>query len=119
MFEGTPSQMLASLDRLAALPPDTRVCCGHEYTLANAAFGAAVYPENPALRGGTLEAREMRDRDKPTRPATLAGERAANPFLRVDAPAVRDAVAARLGHPPADRVETFAGLRHWKDGFGA
>jgi hydroxyacylglutathione hydrolase len=119
MFEGTPSQMLASLDRLAALPPDTRVCCGHEYTLANAAFAAAVDPDNPALRRRTEEARAMRDRDQPTLPATLAGERAANPFQRVDAPAVRDAVAARLGHPPADRVETFAGLRHWKDGFGA
>jgi hydroxyacylglutathione hydrolase len=119
LFEGTPAQMLASLDRLGALPPDTRVCCGHEYTLANAAFAAAVDPDNPALRRRTEEARAMRDRDQPTLPATLAGERAANPFLRVDAPAVRDAVAARLGHPPADRVETFAGLRHWKDRFGA
>jgi hydroxyacylglutathione hydrolase len=119
MFEGTPAQMLASLDRLAALPPDTRVCCGHEYTLANAAFAAAVDPDNPALRRRTEEARAMRDRDQPTLPATLAGECAANPFLRVDAPAVRDAVALRLGHAPAGRVEAFAGLRRWKDGFAA
>jgi len=119
LFEGTPAQMLASLDRLAALPADTRVCCGHEYTLANAAFAAAVEPDNPALRRRTEEARAMRDRDQPTLPATLGDERAANPFLRVDAPAVREAIAARLGRPPADRVEAFAELRRWKDGFAA
>ena len=119
IFEGTPAQMLASLDRLAALPGDTRVCCGHEYTLANAAFAAAVDPDNPALRRRTEEARAMRDHDAPTLPATLAGERAANPFLRVDAPAVRDAVAAHLGHAPGDRAGIFAGLRGWKDGFAA
>jgi hydroxyacylglutathione hydrolase len=117
LSEGTPAQMLASLDRLAALPDDTLVCCGHEYTLANAVFAAAVDPDNPALRRRTEEARAMRDRDRPTLPATLAGERAANPFLRVDAPAVRDAVSAYLGRAPDDRVETFAGLRRWKDGF--
>jgi hydroxyacylglutathione hydrolase len=119
LFEGTPGQMLASLDRLAALPPPTRVCCGHEYTLANAAFAAAIEPGNAALHRRTAEARALRDRDAPTLPALLADELAANPFLRVDAPAVRAAVAARLGRMPADRVETFAELRRWKDGFVA
>jgi hydroxyacylglutathione hydrolase len=119
LFEGTPGQMLASLDRLAALPPPTRVCCGHEYTLANAAFAAAIEPGNAALHRRTAEARALRDRDAPTLPALLADELAANPFLRVDAPAVRAAVAARLGRMPADRVETFAELRQWKDGFVA
>jgi hydroxyacylglutathione hydrolase len=119
LFEGTPAPMLGYLDRLAALPPDTRVCCGHEYTLANAAFAAAVDPDNPALRRRTEEARAMRERNHPTLPATLGDERAANPFLRVDAPAVRDAIAVRLGRVPADRVEAFAELRRWKDGFAA
>jgi hydroxyacylglutathione hydrolase len=119
LFEGTPGQMLASLDRLAALPPPTRVCCGHEYTLANAAFAAAIEPGNAAMHRRTAEARALRDRDAPTLPALLADELAANPFLRVDAPAVRAAVAARLGRMPADRVETFAELRQWKDGFVA
>ncbi len=119
LFEGSPAQMLASLDRLAALPGATQVCCGHEYTLANAAFAAAVEPANPALRRRTEEATAMRDRGMPTLPSTLAGEIATNPFLRVDVPAVQAAVAARLGHAPADRVETFAGLRRWKDGFRA
>lgn len=119
LFEGTPAQMLGSLDRLAALPGDTRVCCGHEYTLANAAFAAAVDPANPALRRRTEEATAMRDRGSPTLPSLLSDETAANPFLRVDAPPVRAAVAARLGRPPLDRVDTFAELRRWKDGFAA
>ena len=119
MFEGTPAQMLASLERLAALPADTLVCCGHEYTLANAAFAAAADPDNPALRRRTEEATAMRERQLPTLPATIAGERAANPFLRVDSDAIRDAVARRLGHAPHDRIETFAELRRWKDGFVA
>ena len=61
----------------------------------------------------------MRDRSRPTLPSTIARERATNPFLRVDTPAVREAVAARLGRPPVDRVEAFAELRRWKDGFRA
>jgi hydroxyacylglutathione hydrolase len=117
LFEGTPAQMLASLRRLSALPGATQVCCGHEYTLANAAFAAAVDPDNPALRRRTEEVRAMRERNAPTLPATLAGECAANPFLRVDARAVRAAIAARLGRAPADDVEAFAALRLWKDGF--
>jgi hydroxyacylglutathione hydrolase len=117
LFEGTPGQMLASLRRLAALPGPTQVCCGHEYTLANAAFAAVVDPDNPALRRRTEEVRAMRERNAPTLPATLAGECAANPFLRVGTPAVRAALAARLGRAPADDVEAFAELRRWKDGF--
>jgi len=117
LFEGRAAEMLASLDRLAALPGDTRVCCGHEYTLANAAFAAAVEPDNPALRRRTEEATRMRAQGMPTLPSRLADECAANPFLRVDAPAIGTALATRLGRAPADRVEAFAELRRWKDGF--
>jgi hydroxyacylglutathione hydrolase len=119
LFEGSPAQMLASLDRLSALPDDTRVCCGHEYTLANAAFARVVDPDNPALRRRTEDAAAMRQADRPTLPSSLAGERACNPFLRVDTAPVRAAIAAHLGHPPADRVDAFAALRRWKDGFAA
>ena len=119
LFEGTPAQMLASLERLAALPGHTAVCCGHEYTLANAAFAGAVDPANDALRRRTEEAQAMRNAGRPTLPSTLATELATNPFLRVDTPAIRTAVANRLGREPADRVETFAELRRWKDGFRA
>jgi hydroxyacylglutathione hydrolase len=59
----------------------------------------------------------MRDRGLPTLPSTLADELAANPFLRVDAPEVRQALRARLGREPADSVDAFAELRRWKDGF--
>lgn len=117
MFEGTPSQMHGSLMRLAALPGATRVCCGHEYTIANAAFALHVDPENPALRRRTEEATAMRDAGNPTVPSPMDSERACNPFLRCDAPAVVAAVATRLGRAPRDAVETFAELRRWKDGF--
>ena len=119
LFEGTPAQMLASLERLATLPGDTAVCCGHEYTLANAAFARAVDPANDALRRRTEEAHAMRQAGRPTLPSSLSTERATNPFLRVDSGAVREAVARRLGRDPLDRVEAFAELRRWKDGFRA
>lgn len=117
LFEGTPAQMHASLIRLAALPAATRVCCGHEYTLANARFAHAVEPGNAALHAHRARAQAAIDAGGSSLPSTIEAERAANPFLRVDAPAVRDAVARRLGRAPADAVETFGALRAWKDGF--
>ncbi len=111
--------MLASLDRLAALPGDTRVCCGHEYTLSNAAFARVVEPDNPALLRRIEEAQAMRNAGQPTLPSTIAVERETNPFLRVDAPGVRAAVESQAGQAGSDRVATFAALRRWKDGFRA
>jgi hydroxyacylglutathione hydrolase len=119
LFEGTPAQMHGSLSRLAALPGDTRVCCGHEYTLSNAAFARAVEPSNPALLRRTEEAQAMRNAGRPTLPSTLADEVAANPFLRVAQPEVRAALTRRLRREPEDDVEAFAELRRWKDGFQA
>jgi len=119
LFEGSPAQMLASLDRLAALPGTTRVCCGHEYTQSNAAFARAVDPDNTALARRSEEVTSMRRSGQPTLPASLADELACNPFLRVDAPAIQAALAAREARAPADRVEAFAALRRWKDGFRA
>lgn len=119
LFEGTPAQMLASLDRLAALPGDTRVCCTHEYTLSNAAFALTVDPDNEALLARVEEVRTLRARQQATLPVTIAQERATNPFLRSDDEAVRLTVANRLGRAPADRVEAFATLREWKNVFRA
>jgi hydroxyacylglutathione hydrolase len=119
LFEGTPAQMWVSLTKLAALPPETRVCCGHEYTVNNSRFACVVEPGNLALRRRSEEARTMRERGLPTVPTTLADELDANPFLRVDAPEVRQVVRARLGRPPVDSVEAFAELRRWKDGFAS
>ena len=117
MFEGTPAQMHASLQRLAALPGETLICCGHEYTLANAAFATTVDPGNAALRERAAEVRRLRATDQPSLPSTLHDERACNPFLRCEDPAVRASVAAHAGHPLASPVDVFAHLRNWKDGF--
>jgi hydroxyacylglutathione hydrolase len=119
LFEGTPAQMLDSLEKLSALPGDTRVCCGHEYTLSNAAFARVVEPDNPALMRRIEEAQAMRQSGRPTLPSSLAAECEANPFLRIDAPAVRAAIVGQTGHPIHSRVEAFAALRRWKDGFRA
>lgn len=119
LFEGTPAQMLGSLERLAGLPGVTQICCGHEYTVANAAFARTVDPDNPALQRRSEEASAMRTAGLPTLPTTLATELTANPFLRIDAPAVHAAITTRLGRGPVDRVEAFAELRRWKDGFRA
>ena len=117
MFEGTPTQMHASLQRLAALPGDTLVCCGHEYTLANAAFARTVDPVNAALRERSIEVRRLRDAGLPSLPSTIASERACNPFLRCHDPAVRASVERLAGHALQTKVEVFATLRRWKDGF--
>jgi hydroxyacylglutathione hydrolase len=117
LFEGTPMQMLDSLDRLAALPGSTRVCCGHEYTVANANFALVVEPSNTALQARSVEARRLRLASHPTVPSTIEEERACNPFLRIDVPEVRGAISVHAGRPLQDRVDAFAELRRWKDGF--
>ncbi len=119
LFEGTPAQMLASLQRLAALPGGTLICCGHEYTTANAAFALTVDAENRALQECAAQARAQRNAGQPTLPATLASERACNPFLRSDDAAIRTSVEAHIGRPLGDDIDAFAELRRWKDGFRA
>ena len=82
LFEGDAAQMHESLNRLAALPDETRIYCGHEYTLANGVFALTVEPDNSALRRRVDEVRAARERGKPTLPTTVALERATNPFVR-------------------------------------
>jgi len=117
LFEGTPAQMSESLSKLAALPGETEVYCGHEYTLANLRFALAVEPANAELRGRQVREQEKRDRGAPTLPTTIALERATNPFLRVGLPTVFAAAEAHAGHKLADTVEAFAVVREWKNGF--
>lgn len=119
LFEGTPSEMLASLDRLARLPGDTRVCCGHEYTVANAAFALTIEPDNAALQTRAKAARALRERGEPTLPARISEERAANPFLRVDAIAGERFPDSSDEGGGASRVDRFAALRRAKDHFRA
>jgi hydroxyacylglutathione hydrolase len=115
LFEGTPAQMQASLARLAALPDETRVCCGHEYTLANGEFARAAEAENPAREAWLAEARRRLAEGRSSLPSTLAIERAANPFLRLNAPGLQASLAAR--GLPSQGVAGFAALRAWKDAF--
>jgi hydroxyacylglutathione hydrolase len=113
MFEGTAPMMWASLDKLRRLPPETRVFCGHEYTAANARFAVSIDPANQALRRREREIAELRAQDKPTIPSTMGEERAANPFLRADDPAL----AAAVGLPDAPPAEVFGEIRRRKDNF--
>jgi hydroxyacylglutathione hydrolase len=117
LFEGTPAEMTASLAKLAALPDATRIYCAHEYTLANLRFALAVEPGNAALVAREEREMDRRARDEPTVPSTLADERATNPFLRTAVPAVIAAAEAHAAGKLAGRVETFATLREWKNGF--
>jgi len=116
LFEGSPAQMLDSLDRLAALPGDTRICCAHEYTLSNLKFALAVDPENLALRSYALVCERLREQDQATLPALLSTELAINPFLRSRSPAIASAVQHRDA-AAVDDVTRFAALRTWKNEF--
>ncbi len=116
MFEGTPAQFHASLQKLAALPADTQVCCTHEYTLSNLRFAAAVEPGNAARAAQQAWCEARRAAGEPTLPSRLETELAINPFLRCAEPGV---VAAARAHGAADDSgpAVFAALRRWKDGF--
>ena len=118
LFEGTPAQMLASLDQLAGLPDDTRVCCAHEYTLGNLRFARTVEPDNAELAAYQARCEALRAADQPTLPSRIGLELAINPFLRVREPAVRAAVAAQSdASDSGDAVATFAALREWKNRY--
>jgi len=116
LFEGTPAQMLASLDRLSMLPEDTQVCGGHEYTAANGRFAVTVEPGNARLHTRLREVAALRAEGLPTLPVSLANELATNPFLRVDTDPVADWCRQQpgIGH---DRVARFAAVRGAKDAF--
>jgi hydroxyacylglutathione hydrolase len=113
LFEGAPAQMWASLQKLMALPDDTWVCSGHEYTTSNLAFAAHVDGANPALQARIEKVAAARAANRPTVPSRLSGERATNPFLRAGDAALK----AAIGNPDASDSDTFAALRAMKDSF--
>ena len=118
LFEGDAAQMMASLAKLAALPDDTRVYCGHEYTEKNLRFAATLEPGNPALREKLAAVEKLRRAHRPTVPSTIGEEKATNPFLRTHSPELADAVRARRPDVPAgDPVALFAAVRQLKDRF--
>jgi hydroxyacylglutathione hydrolase len=117
VFEGTPTQMEASLTKLAALPAHTRVFCAHEYTLSNMRWARTVEPDNVALQQWHEHAIEQRRLNQPTLPSSVELELACNPFLRVRQPSVVQAATNWAQSELTTAVEVFAALREWKNNF--
>jgi hydroxyacylglutathione hydrolase len=117
IFEGTPAQMLDSLTRLAELPGETLVYCGHEYTEANLRFARAAEPGNSAIAERAEQVAAVRAEGRPSVPSSMSEEVATNPFLRASSAELAKTVAKE--EPPADdsEVEVFAAVRRWKDRF--
>ncbi|MEO1206707.1 MAG: hydroxyacylglutathione hydrolase [Pseudomonadota bacterium] len=111
LFEGDAKTMWSSLSKLMALPDETVLYCGHEYTLSNARFAVDVDPNNQALKTRMVEVQALRDKGEPTLPTTLALEKATSPFLRASDPELR----AHLGLQDAQDWEVFAEVRSRKD----
>jgi hydroxyacylglutathione hydrolase len=117
LFEGTPAQMLASLDKLAALPDDTKVYCAHEYTISNLRFAQAAEPGNRALNARMAAEQAKREQDIPTVPSSIALEKSTNPFLRAREPTLaRQLLAAGRIRDDAP-LTVFTALREWKNHF--
>lgn len=113
LFEGSPAQMYASLAKLAALPDDTLICSGHEYTASNARFAETVDPDNSALKARIAEIEKLRSKGAFTVPSKLGLEKATNPFLRANDSAIRTALQMQ----EESDVEVFAKVRALKDAF--
>ncbi len=113
LFERGADEMWSGLKKLKALPPETMLYCGHEYTLANARFALSVDPDNEALIARAAEVERLREKGEPTLPVALAAEFSTNPFLRADDPAIR----AHLGMEDASDEAVFAEIRKRKDNF--
>lgn len=109
--EGTMAEMWSSLSKIAALPGDTNLYCGHEYTASNARFALAIEPENEALQARAKDIEALRAAGRPTLPTRVDLELATNPFLRVAEPAIRK----RLGMETAADWQVFGELRERKN----
>jgi hydroxyacylglutathione hydrolase len=113
LFEGTPQMMWNSLSKLMRLPDDTRVYCGHEYTLNNGRFALTLEPGNKDLQSRMTDVQALRAKNEPTIPSTIGLEKRTNPFLRPDSPEIRRTLAKN----GASDVEVFAEMRRRKDSF--
>jgi hydroxyacylglutathione hydrolase len=117
LFEGTPTQMYASLAKLTSLSPTTQVYCTHEYTLANLRFATVVEPNNRKLAERVFEESEKRERGEPTVPTTIERELATNPFLRSASAEIVASASKFRGRELRDPIEVFAAIREWKNEF--
>jgi len=115
LFEGSAEQMYQSLEKLRALPDDTLLYCAHEYTQASLEFAVIAEPQNAATLARAEEVRQQRLHGHPTVPATLALEKATNPFLRSHIPMLVAAAEANAGRALGTPSEVFGAVRHWKD----
>ncbi len=115
IFEGTPDQMYHSLQKLTALPDETKVFCGHEYTLANLRFAAHVEPGNIAIKEKIHAVIQLSTQHKPTLPSTLMEEKKLNPFLRCDEPSIIKSVEDYAKQTLDTPVKIFEKLRDWKN----
>ena len=113
LFEGTPAMMWSSLSKLMRLPDDTKIYCGHEYTLSNGKFALTLEPNNRDLQARMKDVEAARAKGEPTIPSTMGLEKKTNPFLRPDSKELR----ATLGMEDADNVAVFAETRKRKDSF--
>jgi hydroxyacylglutathione hydrolase len=117
LFEGTPAQMLASLQQLATLPEETWICCSHEYTLSNAAFAQAAEPDYPERDAYIQLVQGKRAQNMPSLPSTLRDELAYNPFLRVDQATLWSEWSRQTQAVIQNPLGAFTALRRWKDQF--
>ncbi len=115
LIEGTPKQMTESLAKLATLPDNTLVYCAHEYTVSNLLFALAVEPNNPALQARLADAKAKREQGLSTVPATMALEKATNPFLRYADPVIMNAMMTQGRLQQRDAIASFAAIREWKN----
>ncbi len=115
LFEGTAEQMHRSLQALAGLPGNTRVCCAHEYTLSNLRFAAVIEPDNPDITAHTRWCQDKRMQGQSTLPSSIDLEKRINPFLRVQVPSVRAAAMGYDPHTPDNPVGVLSTLRQWKN----
>ncbi|XVF37662.1 hypothetical protein REPUB_Repub20aG0028800 [Reevesia pubescens] len=114
LFEGTPEQMLSSLQRIMSLPDDTNIYCGHEYTLSNSKFALSIEPKNEALQSYAAHVAHLRNKGLPTIPTTLKMEKACNPFLRISSTEIRQALDIPV---TVNEAEALGVIRRAKDNF--
>ncbi len=117
IFEGTPAQMFASLTKLANLPDATLIYCAHEYTQNNLRFAQTVEPNNSNIKKRLQEVTALREKNLPTLPSILSGEKLTNPFLRGEIDSVINSLSLQYGKPFTDPIDIFKTLRAWKDTF--
>jgi hydroxyacylglutathione hydrolase len=117
IFEGNPEMMYRSLEKIAALPDNTLIYCGHEYTMRNLEFASLAEPHNMDIQRRIQAVRALRDINLSSVPSTCVEEKKTNPFFRMHIPEVIDGVERHFQERYQNPVEVFAALRRWKDNF--